>query len=400
MELDFTNEAVNLERFRELNANRAGVESPKCYRELTNEAILTEDFVTGIEAGDLGYLDTLSDEERDLIAALVADNFATQVLTDGFYHADPHSGNVLIKEPIPREEDDEAEDEPATVAETEGEGSSDGEDTPVEAETRLPEHGIEWIDFGMMGTLSASQRQMLIDLVSDIVMHDAYALKRTVLKVATPQGEINHGELLEMCEGMCDQYTGDDFGDFDLGDLLDTILSGLQDEEYKIDPFLTNLSRGIIAAEGTVKTLSPRINILNYFMDKVSIGFDAGPELTDEQIEEMAPQIAMQAVKVLANICTKGGETLDMLEKGQIRTRTDLAFEEKALGAVERIVSYVVRALLVSAILIGSCLLCTVSAGAVDKTSALAALPVLGTIGYAVSVFYAYRLFQDIKKGK
>ena len=400
MELDFTNEAVNLERFRELNANRVGVESPKCYRELTNEAILTEDFVTGIEAGDLGYLDTLSDEERDLIAALVADNFATQVLTDGFYHADPHSGNVLIKEPIPREEDDEAEDEPETAAETEGEGSSDGEDTSVEAETRLPEHGIEWIDFGMMGTLSASQRQMLIDLVSDIVMHDAYALKRTVLKVATPQGEINHGELLEMCEGMCDQYTGDDFGDFDLGDLLDTILSGLQDEEYKIDPFLTNLSRGIIAAEGTVKTLSPRINILNYFMDKVSIGFDAGPELTDEQIEEMAPQIAMQAVKVLANICTKGGETLDMLEKGQIRTRTDFAFEEKALGAVERIVSYVVRALLVSAILIGSCLLCTVSAGAMDKTSALAALPALGTIGYAVSVFYAYRLFQDIKKGK
>ena len=100
IELDFTNEAVNLEKFWANNVERASIESPKCYREYTNEAILTEDFVTGHEVGDTAYLDTLDDDERDRIAALVADNFASQVLIDGFYHADPHSGNVLIKEPI------------------------------------------------------------------------------------------------------------------------------------------------------------------------------------------------------------------------------------------------------------------------------------------------------------
>ena len=418
LELDFTNEAFNLERFRELNAARERVESPKCYREFTNEAILTESFVTGTEVGDLAFLETLDDEERDLLAELVADNFATQVLTDGFYHADPHSGNVLIKDLPPREEDkpEAAASEETPEAVEPADGSAAGEaDEPAadeaasdeaadadaaEEQPKLPQHGIEWIDFGMMGTLTTQQRQLLIDLVSNIVMHDAYALKRTVLKVATPQGEINHGALLEMCEGMCDQYTGDDFGDFALGDLLDTILSGLQDEEYKIDPFLTNLSRGIIAVEGTVRTLSPRVNILNNFMDKVTIGFGSGPELTDEEIEEMAPQIAMQAVKVLAAICTKGGETLDMLEKGQIRTRTDFAFEEKALGSVERLVGYAVRAVLIAAILIGSCLLCTVPINAMETTPFLIAFPVLGSIGYLVCVFFAYRLYRDVKNGK
>ncbi len=97
-ELDLTNEANNLDRFWNNNAGREKVESPKCYRELTCEAVLTESFVTGTEVSDAEYLDTLSGEERERLAALVADNFAAQVLTDGFYHADPHSGNVLIRE--------------------------------------------------------------------------------------------------------------------------------------------------------------------------------------------------------------------------------------------------------------------------------------------------------------
>lgn len=131
--------------------------------------------------------------------------------------------------------------------------------------------------FGMMGLLSQQQRQILLDLVTAIVMQDAYALKRTVLKAATPQGDIDHGAMLQLCEDMCGQYTGSDFGDFELGDLLGTVIGNLQDENYKIDPFLTNLARVIIAVEGTVKTLSPRVNILNYFVDKVdmpSLGFD------------------------------------------------------------------------------------------------------------------------------
>ena len=75
-ELDFTNEANNIDRFWENNHERDGIVSPKCYRELTCEAILTEDFVTGKEVSNLDYLDTLSSEERERIANLVASIFA------------------------------------------------------------------------------------------------------------------------------------------------------------------------------------------------------------------------------------------------------------------------------------------------------------------------------------
>ena len=405
-ELDLTNEANNLDRFWSNNTGREKVESPKCYRELTCEAVLTEDFVKGTEASNQEYLAALSDEERERIAALVADNFAAQVLTDGFYHADPHSGNVLIKEPVPAapETAEKAAEVPEAVEAAEGDGAEKAAGTPAKEKIPLPEHSVEWIDFGMMGTLSSKQRRNLIDIVTSVVMHDAYGLKRTVLQIAHPKGEIDHGALLELCEGMCGQFSGTDFGDFNLGDLMDTILDALQKENYDVDPFLTNLARGVIAVEGTVKTICPKVNILNAFMGKVDIGFDLDLENLDkDSLKDLNPDIAMkllQLAKGITDSSTKAAETLDMLEKGQIRVRTDFAFEEKALGTVTRLAEYAIRAVIIVALLIGCGLLCTVSPIGSDKIAGAIAFRGVGIAGIIVTLFFAQRLFRDMKHGK
>ncbi len=393
IELDLTNEANNLDRFWKNNTGREKVESPRCYRDLTCEAVLTESFVTGREVSDTDYLSTLSDDERERLAALVADNFAAQVLTDGFYHADPHSGNVLIREPLPGEPAPEAE----SAENTEGPG-----DKSAEEKIPLPEHGIEWIDFGMMGTLTSKQRQILIDIVTDIVMHDAYGLKSTVLLIAKPKGEINHGAMLEMAERMCGQFSGSDFGDFQLGDLMSTLLDSLSDDNFDVDPFLTNLARGIIAAEGTVRTLSPKVNILNAFMSRVDIGFDIDlSNLDEEHLKEMNPEIALkllQLAKGITESSTKTAETLDMLEKGQIKVRTDFAFEEKTLGTVNRIAGYAVRAVIIFALFIAFALMCTFSGD--NEPAVRAIIRAVGGIGLVVSAFFAQRLIREMKQGK
>ncbi len=316
IELDFTNEANNIDRFWKNNQGREKVKSPKCYRELTCEAVLTEDFVSGHTVSDTDYINSLGEEERDKIAELVADNFATQILTDGFYHADPHAGNVLVQE------------------------------------LENGEHGIEWIDFGMMGTLSSKQRQSLIDIVTGVVMKDAYGLKKTLMQIAQPVGEVDHGAILEICEEMCGQFNGSDFGDFELGDLLDSVLNSLEGGNFKVDPFLSNLSRGIIAIEGTVKTLSPNVNILNSFTS-------------------------------------------------QIKVRTDLAFEEKALATVNRLSDYFIKALVIVALLIGSSLLCTTSAFAGDGITAMTIVfRGIGLVGFVVALFFGQRLIRNMEKGK
>ena len=367
IELDFTNEANNIDRFWKNNQGREKVKSPKCYRELTCEAVLTEDFVSGHTVSDTDYINSLGEEERDKIAELVADNFATQILTDGFYHADPHAGNVLVQE------------------------------------IENGEHGIEWIDFGMMGTLSSKQRQSLIDIVTGVVMKDAYGLKKTLMQIAQPVGEVDHGAILEICEEMCGQFNGSDFGDFELGDLLDSVLNSLEGGNFKVDPFLSNLSRGIIAIEGTVSTLSPKVNILNSFTSKVNLGFDLS-NLDTEHLKEMNPEIAMkllQLAKGITDSSTKTAETLDMLEKGQIKVRTDLAFEEKALATVNRLSDYFIKALVIVALLIGSSLLCTTSAFAGDGITAMTIVfRGIGLVGFVVALFFGQRLIRNMEKGK
>lgn len=410
IELDFNNEAKHLKRFRKNNAERPGIEIPKCYRDYTNEAILTEDFVMGSEVSDEAYLDSLDDEERDRIAALVADNFATQVLVDGFYHADPHSGNVLIKKPVPAE----PLDVEVQVADVQDNGAAANAivEAPVEESAdehalKLPEHIVEWIDLGMMGTLSQQERQILIDLMTAIVLQDAYRLKRAVLKACQPEGDIDHGALLELCEDMCDQYNGASFGDFDLGDLMATCIASLQDASYHIDPYFTNLARGVIAVEGTVKAISLRINILNYFMDKVDIGANLGIDLSsldEETLEGLNDPINREILKCLDGITrssSKTADALDMLEKGQIRVRTDFSYEEKALVAIDRIVSYVVRAIMIVALFIGSCLLCMIPANAMEGTSLeQLVFPQVGFTGILLSLLLAILLVWSMRKSK
>ena len=382
LELDFTNEARNLQRFAENNAGRAGVQCPKCYDEYTNEAILTEGFVTGNEAADVEFLATLSDDERDRLANLVADNFAAQVLTDGFYHADPHSGNVLIC---------------SSAAARPADETAEGEAKEATAE-------IEWIDFGMMGTLTTQERQTLLDLVVAEMKHDAYGLKKIVLQVATPKGDIDHGAMLELCETMCDQYSGQDFGDFSLSDLLLTVLDMLQKEDYRIDPFLTNLARGIIAAEGTVKALSPRVNILNNFTERVRGSLSLNLEDIDLKNIDLAGAAGPALKKLLrslentAELPTKAVEVLDMLEKGQIKVRGDLGFEDKGLHELSHLMRDSIIAVMAMVLFVGSCIVCVMPSD--PSIQRVMGIPVLGFAGYLLGIGCMIYAARRIGKGK
>jgi ubiquinone biosynthesis protein len=305
---------------------------------------------------------------------------------------------VFIKETDPSELVSEPEE---TEPEPQGEEGEEKPDEKKEKKIPLPEHSIEWIDFGMMGTLTQKQRQTLIDIVTNVVMKDAYSLKRILMTVAQPKGEVNHGEVLGICEDMCNQFSGTDVGDFELGDLLTTVLDALQGGNYKVDPFLTNLSRGVIAIEGTVKTLSPKVNILNYFISKVDMG--SGFNLNLEHPEEMNPEIALKLVQLfkgLTDSSVKTAETLDMIQKDQLKLHTNLALEEKSLDNLNRITRYFIRGLIVVALLIGSGLLCTTTPLDENHLAGAIAFRGVGIVGFILSAFYSYRLYRNMKKGK
>ena len=153
--------------------------------------------------------------------------------------------------------------------------------------------------------------------------------------------------------------------------------------------------------EGTIKTLSPKVNILNFFTSKVNTGL--GFNINTEHPEEMNPEIAMKLLQLANGVIdssVKTAETLDMLEKGQLKIRTDFSFEEKALSAVSRLVGYAIRALIIVAVIVSSGLLCTVSPLTGDNVAGAIAFRAVSICGFIVSLFFAQRLYRELKKGK
>ncbi len=350
VELDFTNEEKNLVRFYNNNIDREGVIVPKCFSELSNEAILTEEFAAGHEVGETEYVETLSDEERDRLGNLLADNYVAQILEDGFYHADPHAGNVLLQ----------------------------GD-------------GFEWIDFGMMGYVTSKQRQTLLDLITALVKHDTYHLKRCVLQIAKPRGPIDHGALLDTCERMVDEFADTDLESFDTGALLNTISSGLEDEGYDIDPFLTNLARGLITIEGTIKALSPRVNIMDCITRNIKTGFD--PDNLERMLEAFLMK-GVQGVDDLAGLPTKAVETLDMFQKSQLKMGGDFGLDAKTVRSANYLARNIILAILATALFLGACLLCSAGASASHQTL-IGAGYAFGAVGFALMIYVFFTVRKD-----
>ena len=347
-ELDFANEENNLLRFYANNEPREGVTSPKCYREYSTSAILTEDFVAAPAVESIAEMGK-TDEEREELAYLIAHNFMQQIMEDGFYHADPHAGNIMVTE--------------------------DG--------------GIEWIDFGMMGTITSSQREALKEIILALVKGDAYGLKRGVLKVATPIGTLDHARLLEMCEDVTSQFIDTDLDNFNTGDLVNSLTSSLTDEGMDVDPFLTNLGRGLLTLEGTIHLVSPTLNIMQVLTEYLTSSFDPN---SFARIARNSLGQAVDSAGALASLPTKIHDTLDMLQKGHVKVAMQLSATEKFSRDIRAAAGLIALALIAVGLVIGACIL-----GASADAVSLGGVPLFGGLGLIIGVVLAIYVFVKIR---
>jgi ubiquinone biosynthesis protein len=286
-----------------------------------------------------------TDEERDAIAYLVAHNYMEQMMEDGFYHADPHAGNVMLTE--------------------------DG--------------GIEWIDFGMMGTMTGTQRDTLKELILSLVKGDAYGLKRSVLKVATPTGPVDHSALLEMCEDVTGQFIDVDLEEFDTGALISSLTNSISDMGMEMDPFLSNLGRGLVTLEGTIHLVSPRLNIMAVLVDYLKSSFD--PNTLRHEATKVMGQ-AFESAVATASLPAKINETLDMVQKGHVKVGMHLTASDQLARDIRAAAGLVAIALIAMGLVVGACIL-GASAGAVT----IGGVPLFGGLGLIVGIVLAIFVF-------
>ncbi len=448
-ELDFTIEAGNLVRFYENNEHRPRVTSPRCYKKYSTRAVLVMDYAQGHRVGDAEALAALSRDERKSLGYLIANNYLAQILKDGFFHADPHAGNILIKrmptktagkgkakagtkvatasgdaaDPAAKAKagagaaagaaGTAAKAEPASAAtavKTAAAGAAKVGDTAKGADgtaagaakakagagakaasaSSSSQVGIEWIDFGMMGELSSKDRDVLMSCARAVAKRDAYGLKRALLQIAKATGPVDHAELLSMCDDVIHQYADSDLASFNTANLINDLIGTMRDSGFELPASITMLARGLVTLEGTIRMISDQVNIMDvvrtYTADQFSL----------DEVKQHARNVigaSIDSAEALAGLPAKANDTLDMLQKGQVKVEAHMGFDKVFRAELSGSIDHFSLAVMAVGLFIGSCVLCLSS-----LEPQLLGVPVLGIVGFVTGFAIAMYDFFDMRR--
>lgn len=347
-ETDFQREAANLEEFARLNKGVAFIDCPKVHTELCGEYVLVMEYIDGIP---ILATDRLRKAGYDLeeIGEKILDNYASQILDHGFFHADPHPGNILVR----------------------------GDD-------------IVWIDLGMVGQLSALERALIGRMFRAVAENDPYALMEALLGAVRSEGPVNHGRLLSQLGNLLVSYTTVNLADINVGSALMDVFGVLQTQNLALPPSFTLLARGMVTIEGVLVDIAPDTSVIDIIAAHVK-----RRERTWEAFETKAREFvstAATSAQAAVRLPTQASHTLDMIDRGQVRVGADLGIPIDAIAALYSVSGTVAMALISAGLFIGSSLLATT-----NMHPQFLGVPLLGVLGYVGAfVLGAYVVWRNL----
>ena len=345
-EVNFTSELHNLMRFHDELADEEGVTSPVAYPQYSCESVLVMEFVQGTE---ISHTQALREQGIDVnaLARRVCQSYVTQVLDDGFFHADPHPGNILVR---------------------------DGE--------------VVWIDLGMVGTLTVSERMLVGKVFTAVATDNAYLLKEAVMGLVHVLGPVDHGALLEALSRLLAEYSTAEMKEINVGTVLTEVIEVLRGQNMMMTSSVTMLARGFVTIEGVMAQVAPDISVIE-IVSKHVIAQQADPKFLATQLIDLATTSAASA-EALAKLPTQLSNTLEMLDRGQIKVNGDIEVSSRILATAYASVGRISLALLSAGLFLGSSILCTTA-----MQPQLLGVPLLGVLGYVGAfVLGAYTVFH------
>lgn len=228
-EMDFTNELKHLQLMSEQNKDIAYIHFPSVYPQYSTKNILTMEYIDGIK---LKNRQQLLDNGYDLseICTKLVENYLSQMLDNGFYHVDPHSANIMIRE-----------------------------------------GKIVWLDLGMVGTLSKKDINFYTQCIQAVIAEDAYELKDLLLTLAKPQlGDVDHIALYRDVDFLLKKYSMLAISEMNMGSILNELMSIMRKHKLSLPENVTMLARALVLLQETISILDPEINLMAFFKNHIS----------------------------------------------------------------------------------------------------------------------------------
>ena len=347
-EIDFTIELANIQHFARQFAGCREVYVPEAFPALSTERILVMERINGIKASDIEGL-RAAGHDLTVLAERGARLVMEQIFTHGFFHADPHPGNIFF----------------------------------------LPNNVVCFIDFGQMGRLLFKDRETFIDLIANIVSGDENRVIASLLQMTIQQGEFDRDALSLDISDFIRRYVHLSIGELEIGKIHWELLRLFSRHHMFLKPSLYLMLKSLGTAEGVGLMLDPQIEMLSLakpFIRKIKM-----ERISPSRLAAAAAETSSQYLHLFQDLPAETRSVLAMLRQGKVRLELEhhgLRPLEKALYRVSTRIAY---AIVLAALIIGSSLV--VLSGIKPKWHDI---PIIGVGGFLLAGFMGFGLLLSI----
>jgi len=302
-ELDYTSEARSMEQMRKLYATYTSFYIPKPYRELSTARVLVIEFVKGCKITDKEQL-LAWDLNPATVAETGMDIYLTQIFEFGFFHADPHPGNVLVR----------------------------------------PDGTIVLIDFGMVGKLTKQQKYAFAGVFIGMARQDARGMalnfRRLALSSEIPDMRAFEADLSQIIE----DFAVLDVKEMSMSDLADALQGVIYRYKLQVPGAIFLVLRALVILEGIGKVLHPSFNTFEFVRPY-------GARIVKEQYskDNILSEVEYTGTQLLALLQTLPVDLRQIIRKisrGELRVKVELSGYASLLRKADALVSRTILALL------------------------------------------------------
>ena len=352
-ELDFTREARNVDRFRKNFKHDPHIYVPAVYWDYTRAKVLTLEYLKGQKLRL--FIETANNENKKIIASRGADAVLKQIFIDGFFHADPHPGNIFI----------------------------------------LPDNIVAFLDFGMMSRLSTSMRSNLSALLIGLAAKDIDTISSVIMEL----GDVNPNmvdikSFKSDFEEFLDNYYEIPVKQIQFSEVFFSALTLIRRYNIKIPHQLYLMLRTIVILESITKELDPDFDMITHarpFVKKM-IRLRHTPKTMLKDSYKIVGDI-VKFIKLAPNELI---QILRMMRQGLLKFEFEHHGLDSFITELDRSSNRISFSLVIAALIVGSSLIMLTNKGPM-----FLGYPTMGIIGYTIAAFLGFWLaIAILKSGK
>lgn len=298
-EIDYLNEGRNADTFRRnfRACNWANV--PRVFWRYASKRVLTLEYMPGIKISNYEALEAAG-IERKTVARLGAEAYLHQLLTDGFFHADPHPGNIAV--------------------------NAAGE--------------LIFYDFGMMGQIQPLTRERLMQTFMGIAQKDATLVMNSLVELGALAPVADMGPVRRSIQFMLDNFMDKPFENQSIAQISDDLYDVAYNQPFRFPATFTFVMRAFSTLEGVGKGLDPQFNFMEvakpFATELMTNGNLSGRDDNGGLLGELSRQAA-QVGSSAFGLPRRLEDTLDKLEQGDVRVRVRSIETDRALRRISNV---------------------------------------------------------------